>query len=60
MLLGRIWNGKILRDHPEMAAHLDAVIGTVHLPDHVAADPRDERFATTAATSGRVAGSWWS
>lgn len=44
MLLRRVWHEKILRDHPEMAAHLDAVITTVHLPDHVANDPRDERL----------------
>jgi hypothetical protein len=44
VLLDRIWNGKILRDHPEMRAHLDAVIATVHEPEHVTADPRDARL----------------
>jgi hypothetical protein len=44
VLLSRIWNQKILRDHPEMHAHLDAVLVTVHEPEHVAADPRDSRL----------------
>ena len=44
VLLERIWNGKVLRDHPEMHAHLEAVIATVHEPEHVAADPRDDRL----------------
>src|SRR3954471_773200 len=44
VLLGRIWTRKILRDHPEMTAHLEAVLATVHEPEHVAADPRDDRL----------------
>jgi hypothetical protein len=44
VLLERIWRGKILRGHPEMATHLDAVIGAVHLPDHMTGDPRDDRL----------------
>lgn len=43
VLLRRVWHGKILRDHPEMTAHLDAVLATVHRPDHVADDQRDDR-----------------
>jgi len=34
----------LTRNHPEMAAHLDAVLATVHRPDHVAEDARDDRL----------------
>lgn len=46
VLLSRIWHGKIIRDHPELADHLDAVIATVIRPDHVEQDgrPRRERL----------------
>ena len=44
VVLARIWTEKVLRDHPEMAPHLDDVVETVHRPDHVSADPRDERL----------------
>ncbi len=38
VLLARIWEEKITRDHPELASHLDAVIGAVAQPDHVEPD----------------------
>jgi hypothetical protein len=39
VLLGRLWREKVLRSHPELARHLDAVVDTVLSPDHVDADP---------------------
>lgn len=33
-----IWRAKILRGHPEMAGHLEAVLATIKAPDHVAPD----------------------
>jgi hypothetical protein len=39
VLLRRVWEGKILRDHGELDAHLVDVLGTVAEPDHVAGDP---------------------
>jgi hypothetical protein len=44
VFLARIWTDKILRDHPELATYLDAAVATVHEPEHVAEDPRDERL----------------
>jgi hypothetical protein len=46
VLLARIWADKITRDHPELVAHLDAVIQTVAGPDHVEPDalPARTRF----------------
>jgi hypothetical protein len=39
VLLRRVWEGKILRDHAELHAHLDDVLRTVAEPDHIASDP---------------------
>ena len=46
MLLARIWEDKIARDHPELVGHLDAVVETVEKPDHVEPDtlPTRARF----------------
>lgn len=46
VLLVRIWEGKIARDHPELVGHLDAVMQTVAKPDHVEPDalPARTRF----------------
>ena len=46
VLLSRIWEEKITRDHPELAGHLDAVVDTVAHPDHVLPDaiPASTRF----------------
>lgn len=46
VLFARIWAEKVVRDHPELAAHLDDVIGTVAEPDHVEQDalPARVRF----------------
>lgn len=38
VLLVRIWEEKITRDHPELVDHLDAVMETVAEPDHVEPD----------------------
>lgn len=38
VLLARIWEEKITHDHPDLAGHLEAVIGTVARPDHVEPD----------------------
>lgn len=43
VLLARIWADKILRDHPELGDHLEQVLGTVSVPDHVEPDPRADR-----------------
>lgn len=40
VLLARIWENKITRDHPELRDHLDQVVGTVAEPDHAEPDPR--------------------
>jgi hypothetical protein len=39
VLDGRLWDGKIARDHPEVAPHKDDVLHAVSAPDHVAPDP---------------------
>jgi len=46
VLLVRIWEGKIARDHPELVGHRDAVMQTVARPDHVEPDalPARKRF----------------
>lgn len=43
VLLARIWRDKIIRDHPELRDHVEAVLGTVSAPDHVEPDPRQAR-----------------
>jgi len=56
VLLARLWDEKITRDHPELRAHLQQVTA----PDHV--EPTHERVggATTVAALVRAAGCWWS
>jgi hypothetical protein len=46
VLLVRIWEQKIARDHPELVDWLDAVMETVAKPDHVEPDalPARTRF----------------
>ena len=46
VLLARIWEKKIARDHPELVDHLDAVTETVAKPEHVEPDalPGRTRF----------------
>jgi hypothetical protein len=46
VLLARIWENKIARDHPELSDHLDALMETVAKPDHVEPDvlPGRTRF----------------
>jgi hypothetical protein len=46
VLLVRIWEEKICRDHPELVGHLDAVLAAVSQPDHVEPDsvPHRARF----------------
>jgi hypothetical protein len=43
VLLARIWEGKIARDHPELVDHLDAVMETVAKPDHIEVDALPDR-----------------
>ena len=43
VLLARIWEEKIARDHPELRDHLERVLGTVTAPDHAEPDPRASR-----------------
>ena len=44
VFLARIWHEKVVHDHPEMAPFLEAATATVHEPEHVEADPRDDRL----------------
>jgi hypothetical protein len=46
VLLARIWEAKIARDHPELVDQLDAVMQTVAKPGHVEPDalPARTRF----------------
>jgi hypothetical protein len=46
VLLVRIWEDKIARDHPELVGHLDGVIETIAKPDHIERDelPGRTRF----------------
>jgi hypothetical protein len=46
VLLVRIWEEKIARDHPELVGHLDGVIETIAKPDHFEPDtlPGRTRF----------------
>jgi len=43
VLLGRIWDRKITRDHPEVRRHREQVLAAVETPDHVEPDPRPDR-----------------
>jgi hypothetical protein len=43
VLLTRIWEDKITKDHPELRAHLEHVLSTVSQPDHAEPDPRARR-----------------
>jgi hypothetical protein len=43
VLLARIWEEKVARDHPELVDHLEAVIETVAKPDHIEADALPDR-----------------
>ncbi len=38
VLLDAVWREKIVRDHPEMTAHMAAVLRAVTTPDHIASD----------------------
>jgi sarcosine oxidase gamma subunit len=38
VLLDAAWREKIVRDHPEMTAHMAAVLQAVTTPDHIASD----------------------
>jgi hypothetical protein len=55
VLLARIWEDKIVRDHPELVSHLDAVIQTVATPDHLEPDtlPARARFYRRAVGPSR-------
>lgn len=55
LLLARIWNGKIARDHPELAEHLDSVMNAVRSPDVDEADrlPGRRRFYRRTTTPSR-------
>jgi len=39
VLLARIWQGKVLTDHPEMQSLEDEALSAVRSPDHVETDP---------------------
>ena len=57
VLLDAVWREKIVRDHPEMSAHMAAVLRAATTPDHVASDPvLRSALDTTCAVPARV--SW--
>ncbi|HEV7529014.1 MAG TPA: hypothetical protein VGO29_08970 [Solirubrobacteraceae bacterium] len=39
VLDGRVWDEKIVNDHPEVALYKDDALRAVSAPDHVAPDP---------------------
>ena len=43
VLLARIWEDKLTRDHPELVDHLEAVMETIAEPDHVEPDALPDR-----------------
>ncbi len=43
VLWARIWQDKIVRDHPELTDQLQAVLDTIRWPDHTEPDPRPGR-----------------
>jgi hypothetical protein len=53
VLLDAVWREKIIRDHPEIGAHMSVVLRAVSTPDHVAPDPV---FATRTRYYARGAG----
>lgn len=56
-----LWQDKILRDHPELATHLDDVLRAIAEPDHVVDDLSTSSAAgTTCAEPVLVAGCSWS
>jgi hypothetical protein len=57
VLLRRVWDEKILRDHDELNAHLPDVLRTVAQPDHVAGDPSS--FDRTRYYSRDIGPSRW-
>ncbi|HXE46414.1 MAG TPA: hypothetical protein VN635_14625 [Conexibacter sp.] len=43
VLLARVWDDKVLRDHAELDGYLPEVLRAVHAPDHVEPDPTYEQ-----------------
>lgn len=43
VLTDAVWSGKIVLDHPEIAAYRAEVLRTVTVPDHVVPDPNFKR-----------------
>jgi hypothetical protein len=43
VLLARIWEDKITKDHPGLRGHLEHVLATEAKPDHAEPDPRARR-----------------
>jgi hypothetical protein len=39
VVLGELWRGKILRDHPELDSHLADVLRAIGAPDQILPDP---------------------
>jgi hypothetical protein len=56
VLLARIWEDKITRDHPELVDHLEALMETVAKPDHVEPDALPTGRGSTGVAPGRAAG----
>ena len=58
VLLKRIWDDKITRDHPELAGHLDAVLSAVIAPITSKPTLRPVEFATTGVVWAPAGGCW--
>ncbi|HTX32322.1 MAG TPA: hypothetical protein VMD09_13150 [Solirubrobacteraceae bacterium] len=56
VLLVRIWEEKIARDHPELVDQLGAVMQTVAKPDHVEPDAVQAARGSTGARSDPAGG----
>jgi hypothetical protein len=56
VLLARIWEDKIVRDHPELVSYLAAVIQTVATPDHLGPDTLRARTRFYLRAVGLAAG----
>jgi hypothetical protein len=56
VLLARISEDKIARDHPELVDHLEAVMETVAKPDHIESDALPDRTRFYRRGVGPAAG----
>ncbi len=60
VLLVRIWQDKIARDHPELVDHLGGVIETIASPITLSQTRCPVVLGSTAVMSAPADGCWWS